>query len=107
MDLREYWNGDFTALTPPSDSKTSMLAYTLHLAEEDRGVVLVFRREEAPDTFVVKLPQINAAKEYNLVFSDENYVETQLTVSGKQLLDGFPVTIDTAPGSLVIKYKGI
>lgn len=107
VDLREYWNGDFTALTPPSDSKTSMLAYTLHLAEEDRGVVLVFRREEAPDTFVVKLPQINAAKEYNLVFSDENYVETQLTVSGKQLLDGLAVTIDTAPGSLVIKYKGI
>ena len=31
LSLREYWKGDFTALTPPSDEKGAIVAYTLHL----------------------------------------------------------------------------
>jgi len=105
LELREYWNGDFTALTPPADDLSSITAYTLRLAEEDRGIILVFRREEASDSFVVKLPEINQNAEYNLVFSDENLEEAEMVVTGRQLSDGITVKIEEAPGSLLIKYK--
>jgi len=103
--LREYWNGDFTALTPPSDNRKELVGYTLRLPLEDRGAVLIFRREEAPKSFIVRLPDINTEKTYLLTLSDEALAETQQIVSGKMLSEGFPVTIDTVPGSLLILYK--
>ena len=105
LRLREYWNGDFTALTSPSDEKTATIAYTLRLAEEDRGAVLVFRREEAPDTFVIKLPEINLDATYTLTLTDEDFVETTDVVTGKMLFEGYPVKIPQAPGSLLLLYK--
>lgn len=107
LSLREYWNGDFTALTQPSDSRTAIAAYTLRLAQEDRGMIMVLRREEAPDSFTVRLPEINSDVKYELLLSDENLVESKMTVSGKQLADGFRVSINEAPGSLLIKYRPI
>lgn len=104
LRLREYWSGDFTALTPVSDKQDALIAYTLRLAEEDRGAVLVFRRENAPDTFVIKLPEVNTEKQYSLTISDETLAETEQTVSGAELSTGFSVTIDEAPGSLLIFY---
>ena len=107
LRLREYWRGDFTALTPVSDKKDALIAYTLHLPEEDRGAVLVFRREEAPVSFVVKLPEINLDKTYCLTLSDENLVETTAVVTGSALSEGYSVKITEAPGSLLLLYKAI
>jgi len=104
LALREYWNGDFYALTPPAEDKKAILAYTLRLREEDRGVVLVFRREEAEDTFVIRLPEINREKMYDLVLSDENLEETRCVLTGAELAEGFTVKIGEAPGSLLVKY---
>ena len=103
--LREYWKGDFTALTPPSDQKSAIVAYSLHLEEEQRGVVLIFRREEAADQFVVKLPYILPDRQYVLVLSDEDFVKTEKTVMGKELQDGLVVDFSQAPASLLIYYK--
>ncbi len=105
LSLREYWKGDFTALTPPSDDKKSIVAYALHLEEEHRGVVLVFRREEAADTFTVRLSDVLPNKEYRLTLSDEDLVQTERIVTGKQLLDGLPVSFSKAPASLRISYE--
>jgi len=105
LALRPYWAGDFRALTPPSDTKAATVAYALHLEEESKGAVLVFRREEAEDTFTVKLPYMDLDKEYRLRFSDEDLVETEGIVSGKQLLEGLPVTFTQAPASLRIFYE--
>jgi len=107
LRLREYWNGDFTALTPPSNHKAAIIAYTLRLPDEDRGVVLVFRRELAPDSFIIKLPNIPCHNKYVLYMSDEHLVETELFITGKQLTEGLPVTIGEAPGSLLITYRAI
>ena len=104
-DLREYWNGDFTALTPPVEDLRSYAAYTLRLSEEDRGIILVFRREEAPESFTVKLPEINMDREYTIVFSDEYLEETETVATGRQLSEGITVKIKEAPGSLLIKYR--
>ena len=106
VSLREYWNGDFTALTPPSESRSAMVAYTLRLEKEDRGIILVFRREEAPDTFTVKVTDICPGKRYLLRFSDEDLVRTEKTVEGRELLEGMDVTIGKCPGSLLIFYEG-
>lgn len=107
MELRRYWNGDFTALTPPSDSRSAMIAYTLRLEEEDSGIVLIFRREEASGVFTVKLSDVCAEKQYRLCFSDEDLVRTEKTVLGKELLDGMDVRIDQCPGSLLIFYDAL
>jgi len=105
LRLRPYWGGDFTPLTPPSDSREALIAYTLRLPEEDRGVMAVFRREEAADTFVIKLPDISPERQYLLTVTDEALAESRITVTGKALLDGFPVTIKEAPGSLLVFYE--
>lgn len=105
LRLREYWSGNFTALTPVSGKKDALIAYTLRLPEEDRGAVLVFRREEAPDTFVIRLPEINLDATYTLTLTDEDFVETTDVVTGKMLFEGYPVKIPQAPGSLLLLYK--
>ncbi len=103
--LREYWNGDFTALTPPSESRDAVVAYTLFLPEEERGVVLVFRREDAPETFTLRLPDLTRDQCYTLLISDEHLRETSRSFSGKELADGIKLQIDEAPGSLLILYE--
>ena len=107
LRLREYWNGDFTALTPPSDSKADWTAYTLRLAKEDRGVILAFRREDAPDSFTVQLPEIHTDKTYALTLCDESFAETKTVIPGKILAEGYCITVDQAPGSLMIFYHAI
>ena len=83
LRLREYWRGDFTALTPPSDKRDAIVAYTLRMPDEDRGVILVFRREFAPGSYVVKITDVNPDVQYMLKLSDEDYVETKMIVDGK------------------------
>ena len=105
LKLREYWKGNFTALTHPSETKADIVAYALDLPNENKGVVAVFRREEAPESFVVKLSSVSKNKNYKLILSDEDLVETTKIVSGKELLEGLTVKIEKTPGSLVIYYS--
>ena len=105
LRLRPYWGGDFTALTPPSDSREDLVAFTLRLPAADRGAVLVFRREEAPDTYVIRLPELHPKQQYLLTVSREDLTESQVTVTGKTLQEGFSVQIPETPGSLLIFYK--
>ena len=105
LKLKEYWKGDFTPLTPPSDKFDANIAYMLNMPNEDRGVILAFRREEAPESFVIKLSSVCENKNYKLILSDEDLVETTKVVSGKELLEGLTVKIEKTPGSLVIYYS--
>ena len=67
--------------------------------------MLVFRREEAEDSFTVKLPYLDRDKTYVLHLSDESLMETESTASGKQLAEGIPVEFREAPASLRIFYE--
>ena len=107
LKVKEYWKGDFTPLTPPSDKYDANIAYMLNMPNEDRGVILAFRREEAPESFVVKLSSVSKNKNYKLIMSDEDLVETTKVVSGKELLEGLTVKIEKTPGSLLIYYNQI
>ena len=107
LQLREYWNGDFIALTPPCEDRTGIIAYALHLQEEDRGAVLVFRREEAPEYSLVRLNWMKLEKQYILTISDENLKKRTLEINGKALSDGLDIRIKEAPGSLLILYESV
>ena len=105
LRLREYWQGDFTALTPPADHRGAVIAYQLHLADEGRGVAVVLRREEAPEEFSLKLSDLKADSEYELLLSDEALKETRALASGELLTKGFPVYLTSAPSSLAVFYR--
>ena len=107
LKLKEYWAGDFTPLTSPSLLRSSIIAYTLRLKEKDQGAIFIFRREDAPDNFLVKLPEINLNKEYELLLSDEILAVSKQIVLGKDLFNGFNVTLLQPPSSLLITYKPI
>ena len=107
LEIKEYWKGNFTALTPPSDRTDTIAAYTLDLPDEDRGIALVFRRETAPDTFTLKLPSLSRDGEYLIEITDENLEKSLKTLNGSELTDGFAVYIKDAPSSLLIRYKKV
>jgi hypothetical protein len=81
------------------------VAYALHLPEEKRGAVLVFRREDAADSFTVRLSAVSPDREYRLRLSDEDFTKTEMTVTGKQLSEGLSVHFAKAPASLYIAYE--
>ena len=105
MRLREYWQGDFTALTTPADHRGATVAYQLHLADENRGVAVVLRREEAPEEFSLKLSGLKADGEYELILSDEALAEKSASATGELLMNGFPVRLEEAPSSLLLFYR--
>lgn len=105
LRLKEYWTGDFTALTEPSVRDDVLVAYTLQVPESGRGVAVVFRRENAPDCLTIRLPGISCEKDYSLLTVDEDLNETTEIVSGEMLAAGLPVKIETAPGSIMIFYE--
>ena len=105
LSLRKYWLGDFTAITPPSDSKEDIVAYALKIREENRAVAVIFRREDAPDEYILNLPDIKADKEYKITFSDEDFVRMEATICGKELIKGLKVKFTKAPASLLLFYN--
>jgi hypothetical protein len=105
LEIKEYWKGDFTALTSPSDRMDTVVAYALNLTDEDRGIALIFRREEAPDSYMLKIPKLSRDAEYLLEIVDEDLFVTEKNVAGETLIDGFAVHLGRAPSSLLIKYR--
>lgn len=108
LRLKEYWGrGDFTALTEPSLRRDVYAAYTLRIPEEDRGVIVVFRRPDAPESFVACVPEVERDSVYQLTLVGEQREELSRTVFGAQLADGFRVTIPQAPGSTMLFYRPV
>ena len=105
-EMREYWDGDFYPLTEASLDKDVWSAY--QLASEGFGAVYAFRRENSADeTQTYALRSIDESKTYLVSLTDENFVQTNLTVSGKALSEGFAFSIPKAKNSLIMKYKAI
>lgn len=104
LRLKEYWTGDFTALTGPSVRDDVLVAYTLQMPEADRGVAVVFRRENAPECLTIRLPGIVRERNYRILIVNECLEETSEIVRGETLADGILVNIETAPGSVLIFY---
>lgn len=100
--IRPLFYGDYYPLTPHNTADDVWLAYQFHREDLRRGMVLVFRRQEnREDSITLKLRGLNPQAPYQLLIEDAG---VQATLTGESLRSGFDVTIDQAPGSLLITY---
>jgi alpha-galactosidase len=105
--LRPYYYGDYYPLTPAENltQENIWLSYQLNRPERGDGIILAFRRKEnETESIRVKLKGLVPVKNYELYDDDS---KQKKVFSGEQLMDGFDLTIKTAPGSLLIKYHAI
>lgn len=105
LRLREYWAGDFTALTGPSLKNDAIIAYALDIPEESRGVAVILRRPDAPAEFTLRLPLSVTAEKFRLTFCDESLNESSRDVSSDEISAGIRLRFDTAPGSMLVFYR--
>ena len=100
--IRPFFYGDYYPLTSYSTTYDVWMAFQFHREDLKQGIILAFRRPCCPYLSArLRLSSLDPKSRYKLKFEDSGNVET---VSGKALGDGIEVTIDDAPGSLLITY---
>ena len=105
---RPFFYGDYYPLSPYSISDDAWMAYQFHRDDLKGGIVLVFRRQNcSTKNFIVKFKGLNSSSYYELLISDDNLEKNRQVFTGKQLTEGIFLTIEQAPGSLLIFYKEI
>ncbi|MEO5893487.1 MAG: glycoside hydrolase family 36 protein, partial [Ferruginibacter sp.] len=105
--LRPFYYADYYPLTS-TDSMTSdnvWLAYQLDRPEGSDGIIMAFRREDAPEESIqVKLGGIDKAASYELIDEDTQKKTIQ---NGAQLSSGIALSLQEKKKSLLISYKKI
>ncbi len=100
--LRPFFYGDFYPLTPYSISDDVWMAYQFHREDLGQGMFLAFRRPNSSDlTARLKLRGLLPSGRYELSFEDTG---NKQTFTGETLAAGIEVTIEPAPGSLLVTY---
>src|SRR5665213_1321581 len=75
MENRDYWSGDYYPLTPWTMASDRWMAWQLHLAGQDKGIVLAFRHDASPySALQVSLRGIKPDKTYRVDFIDEEHL---------------------------------
>lgn len=96
--------GDFYPLSPPSVDNSAWLAWQFHHPNDQRGVVMAFRRQQSPYLAVrYPLRGLDPAANYLLrpVNGGEEWVQ-----SGDDLLQGgVRIDLDAAPDAAVVAYE--
>jgi alpha-galactosidase len=104
-ELRPYYRSDFYPLTEYSTSDEAWAAFQWDRPEEKDGIILVFRRNWAPNpTITIKPHELAPDADYEVNFADYGIT---LFKSGKELAAGLSVKIADTPGSLLIKYRRV
>jgi alpha-galactosidase len=103
--LRPYFTGDFYPLTEYSTSDEAWAAFEWNRPEERDGIVLAFRRHQAPEAAItISLHGLAPEADYEVTFEDYGIT---LYKSGRELSSGLSVKIPEAPGSLLLKYRRV
>lgn len=104
---RKYWYGDIYPLTPITVAPDQMIAWQLHRADLDEGMVLAFRREQSPYLAIKpKLRGLDPSKTYELTFIDDAREKTVRAISGKELTDtGLELRLPNQGSSLLVFYR--
>ena len=103
-DIREYYYEDYYPLSGTGDLTGSdvWLAYQMHRPSDDSGIVVAFRRQNAPDTeYTVRLGGLTPDASYTLVDCD---TQAETVRSGRELTEGLTLRLDNPKSSLLIKY---
>lgn len=104
-DIREYYYEDYYPLSGTGDLTGSdvWLAYQMHRPSDDSGIVVAFRRQDAPDAeYTVRLGGLTPDASYTLVDCD---TQAETVRSGRELTEGLTIRLDNPRSSLLIKYR--
>ena len=105
--LRPYFYGDYYPLTEVRNNTRDnvWLAYQLNRPEQNDGIVVAFRREEASNESIsTRFFGLEATATYELYYEDYG---VRVLKTGKELMDGIGLTIPQKPSSLLISYKQV
>ncbi|MBN1553623.1 MAG: alpha-galactosidase [Phycisphaerae bacterium] len=104
FDLRPYHYGDFYPLTSHSLAEDVYMAYQLHLPKENRGAVVVYRRERCPYPFAdLKLFDLRDNARYKIRSSNG---KLRLNPSGKDMrVKGLRVNLPEARSAAFYWYE--
>jgi alpha-galactosidase len=101
--IRPFFYGDYYPLTAHSVTDDVWIAYQFHREDMKQGMFLVFRRPQSPYLSArLKLGGIHPEANYELHFEDSG---VKRILTGKELGAGIDVTIEEAPGSLLVTYR--
>ena len=100
--IRHLFQGDFYPLTPYSLDNDVWLAYQLHKEDLCQGMILAFRRPEcSTQNCNLKLWGVSSDASYEIHFED---CGRKQVLSGKEMIDGLDIVIESQPGSALITY---
>lgn len=101
--FRNYTCGNMWPLTGCSPSDQDWMAYQLHLSEEDKGVIVAYRRDACQISRMdIQLQEINEAFTYSMHDVDEGALSD---VSGSELQRGWPLVIPSKRSCRMIYYR--
>jgi len=102
--IRRYFFGDFYPLIEDGVDPQGWCVLQYHLAQAEAGLLMVFRRDQAPEAQrQIRLRQIDSRADYQVSYYYTYALEKQVIVSGVDLQD-LTVDIGNRPGSLIIEY---
>lgn len=104
-DIREYYYEDYYPLSGTGDLTGSdvWLAYQMHRPSDDSGIVVAFRRQDAPNAeYTVRLGGLTPDDSYTLLDCD---TQAETVRSGRELTEGLTLRLDNPKSSLLIKYR--
>jgi alpha-galactosidase len=103
--LRAYAYGDYYPLTAYSTGDEAWAAFQWNRPEERDGIVMAFRRPQAPQPAIeVKLQALDPGADYEVEFADYGITVVK---SGRELAAGLGLKIPEAPASLLVKYRRV
>ena len=104
-ELRPYFYEDYYPLSGINNitSENIWLAYQLYRPSDDSGYIVAFRRKDNPDkSYTVNLSGLHPDHTYILTNKDTGEA---IKKTGKELANGFTLTLDNPQSCLIIKYQ--
>ncbi len=103
---RKYSQCDFYPITAASTAPDRFVAWQLHRADLDAGLVLAFRRAacEIPE-IAARLRGIRPESRYLVEFVDERRAVTSEELPGRELAGGLRLSIPERRASLAVRYR--
>lgn len=101
--IKPYTYGDYYPLTGASINPKDWIAWQMNLPDENRGMVMAFRRSESPMRVAsFELRGIDRKANYVIENIDSDY---QYQISGADLADRFEIEINKKRSSVILFYS--
>ena len=105
--IRKYFFGNFYPLVESGVDARGWCVLQYHRPEQGDGMIMAFRREQAPDrTRVCELREINPAASYRVTRYRAYEPEAPLVMKGVDL-QKLEIAIGEQPGSVIVEYGSL